>query len=814
MVSWMLAGAGFAGVYSWASGVYSYNREAWMNDIQVEQAHAYQEDNLRISMHSMHREEIRDLVDSDINKINNSILVATLILSLAGEMLVEGQIPKDCPAFVLNAYMLCLGSAIFHLSMSILFGICSSSEAYKSAARLLTKTIRPDWDKIFKRLKRREATETTATFENMPLSAMMMPPLASRLRKTVRSQMHGDAAVQPATAAGDTDASHDDAGSSQQAASERRHTRPPTTRKRPSVATAPCAFAVNSEWLEDGEARDMQQAEAEEQSDSDEEFPADLDNDVITPEHIGNVVWRRKWTDYSQDWTQYSSCMFKCVAFGVTHLLEACGYLAVGTLYSGYADAWAFWAVQILFSVINVLVVNFFLARFKAKKVRNKVLRWVITLDPRCVACIVASGPFFCVIAAATSIESWDRVLVPMCYGAHTLVECFFIDSFVDDDLGDEQQEEKPAADGDNSRSGNDTFRSMVSLAGDKETDTALLHGCPDPEDPDRVEMTAATCKTPRMPSLDFAGTRDADLRRSMPKIMLHKGLIVIKLLWISAFVWALWGAAFGMDFQNEQAVMPMMNYGPRVLKTESIHFDTPSPYFRPHALVCPKGKIFVADKYRVFELVGKNMEVRTFKCNVTGTIADIGATCTGNICSPVVLLNGNPPHVLDCKTGEQLPLLQTSMPATKLAVYSSEPLGPGHTIFASVDNIVTAYGWSLEHRGWAPWWDVTSRQNEILSIDIMNGQLIMFREKGLVEVQDLKSGQQCGLWTLPQSTTVIGGGCAEPISSSVLVLAANGHGTKLLKAYMPIFEVCPKDTARPRPESAAVLSGRGAVYP
>ena len=128
MVSFgLVAGAALAGVYNWASGVYSYNRDAWMTDIQVrllcktpevivsqlgkqyrlrkwnnsafstketfskyhehvthltlllvylhytpnkeihqvEQAHVYQEDNLRIQMQGMQREEVRDLVNSE-----------------------------------------------------------------------------------------------------------------------------------------------------------------------------------------------------------------------------------------------------------------------------------------------------------------------------------------------------------------------------------------------------------------------------------------------------------------------------------------------------------------------------------------------------------------------------------------------------------------------------------------------------------------------------------------------------------------------------------------------------------------------------
>lgn len=100
--------------------------------------------------------------------------MATLILSLSGEMLFEGQIPTDCPAFVLNAYMLCLGSAVFHLSFCILFGISASSKAYRRASTLLTRSIRPQWRAHFNKMQQRKATENTASFESKPFSRIML----------------------------------------------------------------------------------------------------------------------------------------------------------------------------------------------------------------------------------------------------------------------------------------------------------------------------------------------------------------------------------------------------------------------------------------------------------------------------------------------------------------------------------------------------------------------------------------------------------------------------------------------------------------
>ena len=39
------------------------------------------------------------------------------------------------------------------------------------------------------------------------------------------------------------------------------------------------------------------------------------------------------------EWQKCCDCMFRSVARGTTNLVEACGYLAVGTLYGGYAEA-------------------------------------------------------------------------------------------------------------------------------------------------------------------------------------------------------------------------------------------------------------------------------------------------------------------------------------------------------------------------------------------------------------------------------------------------------------------------------------------
>eukprot|EP00931_Biecheleriopsis_adriatica_P064438 TRINITY_DN39217_c0_g1_i1.p1 TRINITY_DN39217_c0_g1~~TRINITY_DN39217_c0_g1_i1.p1 ORF type:complete len:808 (-),score=110.33 TRINITY_DN39217_c0_g1_i1:5-2428(-) len=782
MVSFgLLAGAGFAGAYNWASGVYTYNRDAWMTDIQVEQAHTYQEDNLRIQMHAMHRDEVRDLVNSDINKINNSILVATLILSLAGEMLFEGQIPTDCPAFVLNAYMLCLGSASFFLSLSILFGICASSEAYKSAARMLTRTIRPQWNAHFKKLRAREATENTACFEEKPLRSIMMPPLASRLKKAWKDtndekvqDFPGRAGCWTERRASSPEAriSPRSSTTARRSSARRSRSESPAAERKSSLRAKLGTLGIPSE-----RTLDVRQT-SEETLEEDSEAGEPEEEELIRLEEIGRLFWHKIWHSSSQEWAQYSSCMFKCLAFGTKNLLDACGYLSVGSLYSGYGDAWAFWAVQILFTVINIIITKFLLSKFQGAKIRKRMLSWILAQDAQTVATFVSAGPLFCVMAAATSMEFLDRILIPLCYSSHTFVTIFFVGVFVDGQAAASAFWQNSA---DLERT-DDGWTPLTQVA-----EAAV-------EDDDVPRRGRLTQELDEMAE-DMGIIPEPSAEAPLPTVLLSNGMQVIKALWSCALCWALWGAIFGMDFKNSEAAMPEFIGGPTVLKVQTLYMASPNPYFKPHALVCPRNQVFVADKYRVFELTERNTVAQTFPCDVNGTIADIAATCSMNTCWPVVLLDGYPPMVLDCSTGEQSPLLQAKNPASKIATQATERLGPSHSLFASVDDDVIQYGWSLGRTGWAPLWDVAKvRNGGVLGLDVAGNRLLMFHNHGLVESQDLKTGAQCGLWALPNENAVLGGGCAydeEESSSSVLVLAERGHGVMLLRAFLPAMEEC-----------------------
>lgn len=71
------------------------------------------------------------------------------------------------------------------------------------------------------------------------------------------------------------------------------------------------------------------------------------------------------------------------------------------------------------------MIVHFLLDSFEPINGNHWVM-WLLRQHPLGVASLVASGPLFCVIAAATSWVIMDRFLIPLCYGTHTLVNVYF----------------------------------------------------------------------------------------------------------------------------------------------------------------------------------------------------------------------------------------------------------------------------------------------------------------------------------------------------------------------------------------------------
>jgi len=84
------------------------------------------------------RDDIRDMMGISIHRINNYMIVATLILSVAAGALLSVSFSPECPGFIVFAFYLCTGISLMFLMESIMFGVKGQNSAFTNTMKLLT----------------------------------------------------------------------------------------------------------------------------------------------------------------------------------------------------------------------------------------------------------------------------------------------------------------------------------------------------------------------------------------------------------------------------------------------------------------------------------------------------------------------------------------------------------------------------------------------------------------------------------------------------------------------------------------------------
>mmetsp|Transcript_97187 Transcript_97187/g.173142 ORF Transcript_97187/g.173142 Transcript_97187/m.173142 type:complete len:730 (-) Transcript_97187:132-2321(-) len=136
----LVTGAGGTG-YAW----WAYNQGAYCNSVGWRQNQTYQQKNYHLGWVAIARDDVRELMSTSVNRINNYMLIATLILGIATNSLFwVNNFATSCPAFVITYFWLTMGFSILFLSMAIIFGIKGQNSAFVNTMRLLTWEIRPE----------------------------------------------------------------------------------------------------------------------------------------------------------------------------------------------------------------------------------------------------------------------------------------------------------------------------------------------------------------------------------------------------------------------------------------------------------------------------------------------------------------------------------------------------------------------------------------------------------------------------------------------------------------------------------------------
>lgn len=130
------------GIFGAVKGLFEYNRENFIFDRTMNQERVYQTQKMRVAQVKLYRDDLRDLFDLTIRKMDSYLIFNALLLLFVGGLFYEGRLPQGTPAWLLWLWTMSVGSAYFFLSLSIWFAIHASITAQTFQVRLLTQWLR------------------------------------------------------------------------------------------------------------------------------------------------------------------------------------------------------------------------------------------------------------------------------------------------------------------------------------------------------------------------------------------------------------------------------------------------------------------------------------------------------------------------------------------------------------------------------------------------------------------------------------------------------------------------------------------------
>lgn len=166
--------------------LFGYNRGNFMFDRKLRQEREYMEQKMRIKQFLLYREDIRDLTNLTVSKMDSYLLVSLLELGCCLDLLVEGVIKGPIkkgteehlapPTWLLWLYVISLASAMLYLFLCAWLAIHASVSAHSFSVRLLTQFVRLP---VPNRAQLDAATARGEDWEAGPLAQLMRVPVIS-----------------------------------------------------------------------------------------------------------------------------------------------------------------------------------------------------------------------------------------------------------------------------------------------------------------------------------------------------------------------------------------------------------------------------------------------------------------------------------------------------------------------------------------------------------------------------------------------------------------------------------------------------------
>ena len=799
---WGFLGTGIQSIFAWVA----FNRDGFADNVSWRQAQKYQQKNYNISWIAIARDDIRDMMGISIHRINNYMIVATLILSVAAGALLSVSFSPDCPGFIVFAFYLCTGISLMFLMESIMFGVKGQNSAFTNTMKLLTYQVRPENPAEYSH----DYMKQSQWVERNGLNALFRIP-----------------GIMPSY---DTDAGKDKAKGLKDYVDDYRESR--------SKFHYDPETGIAKEGK--GRAKPMKKGALLGSKKATGNFDEDINLEEATP--LESLVMRTshtwylsKFAEFMRLWHPYDMYAKYSMGLGILCLGHSSAYFALGYLsvQDYYLSAYAACVITWAFIFIVVLIIQ---STFQAP--RNTVrIAAVLT---------VSLGPGFSCIAAVVVSEVAKQILVPAAYASHLLlwVLVYFLahrmpDShthFIRPGEGfwsdkHKKKHQKKTTDASAARSSRDLgsskdrhdhdhqqwkkqeeenhqeWRRSLPLSktqyyeqspcarsslraltcGNPGCDGRPGRAVPELEDGetsptshDEHKEYKDECRSQRGDELGWPTDEDefavhAEKTKSHIKSTAHCTILATVLLWLAMLIWSILTYWFA-PYEVPAAFLELATDQPQIV--------WPSATFRPRLLACNEQMSIMSDGYQLYEFDLSSASSKHIPCpKLHGRVKDISLSCTAEGCSPVAL-TGN--HVIHCQQGP----MTIEDDLEHFTVRGAGATFQEQRLLSAKTSELISLNWSED--GWqtdaflgnahflSELGGINSRklhQDEgLLALDEMpNGDLMLLRRapraKASLEIRDALDLTMKSQWHLPVELPEVGAACAD--STSILVLTS-----------------------------------------
>lgn len=331
-----------AGALFGARSLFKYNRKNYFFDRKLKQKCDHQEQNLRVEQFALYREDVRDLVEMTVAKMEVYMVAAALLIDRTTVMITKAKeaLPVGSPDWAIALNAMSLAAGVFYLFLCLWLAMYASIAAQSYGTRMLTQFLRLP---IVSQSHIARAAAAGANYEERSIGNMLRIPL-------VQSNQGGFFQNEGSTASSGSAASSSAAPSGAPAGS----------------ASAAVSASSGSAQPPGGSASRTSAETAGEAGSSAESASGSLPSEgtfITAPPANDPLNIPAQWLEHIRiyrrlqlNWQAYDAYARVCLFAGINSLLYCCMYWSLGSFLKGQRAAIPAFAVALIFSSIQVVL--------------------------------------------------------------------------------------------------------------------------------------------------------------------------------------------------------------------------------------------------------------------------------------------------------------------------------------------------------------------------------------------------------------------------------------------------------------------------